>query len=190
MKKKPRPSFLKQLERRYGPNREMPDDGHKTPKFKPTKEKKSKLPRVYPVSTQGAVRQPRKVAGEGVIDMTVQQFVSLAIFFVLLACAGSAIVSYGVVEVSGASGPQGVQGIQGEAGERGPQGIAGPEGPPGNEASQEMIKRLAGLWAVQQASQLQGGSFVEFNDPAVSSCVTYVLTGEPGVGACPGFTGN
>lgn len=186
MRKKPRPSFLRQLERRYGRDRELPDDGQH-PKFKPQKERKLKLPRVYPVSTRGAVRRPLHAEGKGVIDMTVQQFVSLAIFFVLLACAGSAAVAYGVVEVSGATGPQGIQGVPGEKGET---GDTGPEGPPGNEASQEMIKRLAGLWAVQQASSLQGGAFVEFNDPAVSSCVTYVLTGEPGAGACPGFTGG
>jgi hypothetical protein len=53
-----------------------------------------------------------------------------------------------------------------------------------------MIKRLAALWSVQQASSLQGGAFVEFNDPRVSGCVEYVLTGEPGAGACPGFTGS
>lgn len=186
MRKKPRPSFLRQLERRYGPDRELPDEGQH-PKFKPEKERKPKLPRVYPVSARGAVRQPRRAAGEGVIDMTIQQFVTLAIFFVLLACAGSAAAAYGVVEVSGASGPQGIQGIQGEKGDAGEHGE---EGPPGNEASQEMIKRLAGLWAVQQASQIQGGAFVAFNDPSVSSCVTYVLTGEPGAGACPGFSGE
>jgi hypothetical protein len=53
-----------------------------------------------------------------------------------------------------------------------------------------MVKRLAGLFAVQQASAIQGGSFIAFNDPAVGSCVQYVLTGEPGAEACPGFSGR
>jgi hypothetical protein len=51
-----------------------------------------------------------------------------------------------------------------------------------------MIKRLGALWAVQQASQLQGGSFVELNNPQIGQCVEYIVTGQPNIGACPGFS--
>jgi hypothetical protein len=124
MRKKPRPSFLRQLERRYGPNRDLPDEGQH-PKFKPQKERKLKLPRVYPVSTRGVVRQPRSAAGEGVIDM-VQQFVML-LSFVLLACAGSAAVAYGVVEAG--------QPVRRSAGDQGRRVRPAMSAPPGNEAS-------------------------------------------------------
>ena len=53
----------------------------------------------------------------------------------------------------------------------------------------EMIKRLSTLFAVQQKSVLQGGAFVEFNDAEIGACVQYIITGEPGVHACPGFSG-
>lgn len=119
--------------------------------------------------------------------MSVQQFITLAVIFVLLACAGSGAVSYAVVEATG-GGPRGEQGVPGPRGEQGPPGEPGPKGDPGDDASQEMVKRLAGLWAVQQLSALQGGAFVEFNDPRVGACVEYVVTGEPNVGACPGFS--
>ncbi len=187
MRKRPRPSFLRHLERRYGPDRHVSGEGDQ-PRGKPIKQRKPKLPRVYPVSTQGVTGRPRKAAAKGVIDMTIQQFVTLAMFFVLLACAGSAVVAYGVVEATG--GSEGPQGIQGVPGAQGPVGDRGPEGLPGNEASQEMVKRLAALWAVQQASFVSGGTFVEFTDPTVSNCVEYVLSGENGPGACPGFSGG
>ncbi len=51
-----------------------------------------------------------------------------------------------------------------------------------------MIKRLGTLFAVQQKSSLQGGTFVEFNDPDVGACVQYIISGEPGVQVCPGFS--
>ena len=188
MRKRPRPSFLRYLERRYGPNRGVRGEGPH-PTFKPEKKPKTKLPRVYPVSAAGSVRQPRKAASEGVIDMTVQQFVALALFFVLLACAGSAAVAYGVVEATG-GGPAGEQGIQGEQGIKGDTGDQGPQGIPGNDASQGMVKRLSALWAIQQASFIQGGAFVSFDDPSVVSCVEYIVSGDPGPGACPGFTGS
>ncbi len=121
--------------------------------------------------------------------MSIQQFVLLAVFFVALACFGSAASTYAIIDLAGAgpAGEQGLQGIQGEKGEQGPIGL---RGLPGNDASQEMVKRLAGLFSVQQASLLQGGAFVSFNDEAVGECVQYVLTGEPGVSVCPGFSGR
>jgi hypothetical protein len=130
-----------------------------------------------------------KTKSKGVIDMSIKQFAWLAVFFVMLACLGSAASAYAIIDLAG-HGPQGVQGVRGIQGEKGDQGPIGLKGLPGNDASQEMIKRLAGLWSVQQASTLAGGGFVSFNDPIVGSCVKYVLTGSPGVSACPGFSGQ
>ncbi len=118
--------------------------------------------------------------------MTVTQFVVLGILFILIAWAGASSVAYGVVELSG-GGEQGPPGLQGEPG---PEGVVGPQGPAGNDAAMGMIKRLGALFAVQQKSGLQGGAFVEFNDPEIGACVQYIITGEPGVNACPGFSGG
>jgi len=177
MKKRSRPSFLRQLEERYRGNRPRPEDSARP--SHPGTPSKQNLPRVYPT----AFRKPGS-RRKGVIDMSFSQFVALAIVFMVLAWAGSAAVAYGVVQATG-GGPQGEQGV---AGPRGEDGLAGPQGPPGDDAAQEMIKRLAALFAVQQASQLQGGAFVEFNNSQVGACVNYVVTGEPHVGACPGFS--
>jgi hypothetical protein len=136
--------------------------------------------------TLGA-RPRQKFRTGGVINMSITQFVALAVFFILVACAATAGSAYAVIQVAG-EGPRGEQGVQGAQGVQGPQGDRGLQGLPGNDASQQMIKRLAGLFAVQQASAQQGGAFVSFNDPTVQTCVQYVLTGEPGVQACPGFS--
>jgi hypothetical protein len=138
-------------------------------------------------ATEGASAADTK--SKGVIDMTIRQFVWLAVFFVMLACLGSAASTYAIIDLAG-HGPQGEQGVQGQQGQKGDQGPIGLQGLSGNDASQEMIKRLAGLWSVQQASAIAGGGFISFNDPIVGSCVQYVLTGSPGVGACPGFSGQ
>jgi len=177
MRRRIRRSFLRQLEERYGRRPRAPE--------KSTRGEKPRLPVVYPIA--GMKPRHARASGKGVIDMTVQQFVTLAIIFVLLACAGSAAVSYAVVEATG-GGPEGEAGERGPRGEQGIAGDPGPQGPPGDDAAQEMIKRLAGLWSVQQLSSLQGGAFVEFNDSRVGSCVEYIVTGEPNVGACPGFS--
>ena len=124
---------------------------------------------------------------KGVIDMTMTQFAALAVFFILLACAATAGSAYAVIAVAG-EGPRGEQGLVGAQGDPGPQGERGIQGTNGNDASREMIKRLAGLFAVQQASAIGGGAFVTFNDERVGSCIQYVLTGQPGVDACPGFS--
>lgn len=116
--------------------------------------------------------------------MTVTQFVVLGILFILVAWAGASSVAYGVVELTG-GGEQGPPGLQGEPG---PEGATGPQGLSGDDAAMEMIKRLGALFAVQQKSALQGGAFVEFNDPEIGACVQYILTGEPGLSACPGFS--
>jgi hypothetical protein len=136
-------------------------------------------PLVYPV-----LKRTTPTAGKGVIDMSVRQFVSLAVLFVLLACVATSATTFAVIELAG--GVQGEQGVQGIQGERGPAGTPGKA----DVSSQEMIKRLATLWAVQQTSSLQGGSFVSLNDPRVDSCVEYVLTGNSGAGACAGFSGS
>lgn len=172
MEKRPRRSFLRTLEQRYARNK-----GAVGPRARPGKPKK---PVAYPLAVKP--KQPR--TGKGVIDMTVQQFVVLALFFVFLACAGSAGVAYGVVELTG-GGEQGVQGVQGQQGPKGETGPKGPVGPADNDAA---VQRLATLWAVQQLSVLQGGTRVELKDPFVVSCVAYVLSGAPDVGACPGFS--
>ncbi len=116
--------------------------------------------------------------------MTVTQFVVLGILFILIAWAGASSVAYGVVELAG-GGEQGPPGLQGEPG---PEGAIGPQGPAGEDAAMEMIKRLGTLFAVQQKSSLQGGAFVEFNDPEIGACVQYIIIGEPHVDACPGFS--
>ena len=179
MRRRIRRSFLRQLEQRYGRKPRAPE--------KHARAEKPRLPVVYPIA--GMKPRRARASGKGVIDMTVQQFVTLAIIFVLLACVGSGMVSYAVVEATG-GGPRGDIGATGPQGEDGIPGQPGPKGPPGDDAAQEMIKRLAGLWAVQQASALRGGNFVEFNDAEVGNCVEYVITGEPNVGACPGFSGG
>jgi hypothetical protein len=177
MPRRIRRSFLRQLEERYG--RKAPAPANTPGAGKP------RLPVVYPI----AGMKPRRVRRrqQGVIDMTVQQFVTLAIIFVLLAVAGSAAASFAVVEATG-GGPRGEQGDPGPRGEQGAQGEQGLKGEPGDDAAQEMVKRMAGLWSVQQLSALQGGAFVEFNDARVGACVEYIVTGEPNVGVCPGFS--
>jgi hypothetical protein len=161
MKKRMRPTFFEHLDEYYVP--EPASAGHRA-----------------------LGRQPRE-RRKGVIDMSITQFVALAVFFILLACVATAGSAYAVIAVAG-EGPRGEQGVQGTQGEQGPQGDRGIQGPNGNDASQQMIKRLAGLFAVQQASFVAGGGFVSFNDEQVGACVQYVLTGEPGVQACPGFS--
>jgi hypothetical protein len=173
MKKRTRPSFLRYLEERYAEDG-RPLDG---------KRRKPKTPVVYPV----AVKRKKPTAGKGVIDMTVRQFVGLAVFFILLACVATSATTFAVIQVAGATGDQGPQGVQGPRGLQGERGPIGPQGPPGNEASQEMVKRLAALFAVQQTSALSGGVRIDFNDSRVGNCVSYVLTGKPDVGACAGF---
>jgi hypothetical protein len=133
-------------------------------------------------------RPPKKFRTEGVIDMTITQFAALAVFFILLACVATAGSAYAVIAIAG-EGPRGEQGLQGVQGDPGPQGERGLQGLPGNDASREAVKRMAGLFAVQQASSLQGGAFVSFNDATVGACVQYVLTGQGGAQACPGFQG-
>jgi hypothetical protein len=118
--------------------------------------------------------------------MTLSQFVVIGLLFVMIALAGSGGVAWAVVELSGGT-EQGEPGLQGPQGIQGIPGEPGPQGPPGDDAAMEMIKRLGALFAVQQKSTLQGGSFVEFNDSDITGCVEYIITGEPGVGACPGF---
>lgn len=163
MKKRLRPTFFEHL------------DGHYAPQSAG-----------WDVGQRALGRQPREKR-KGVIDMSITQFVALAVFFILVACVATAGSAYAVIAVAG-EGPRGEQGIVGTQGDQGPQGERGIQGPPGNDASQEMVKRLAGLFAVQQASFISGGGFVSFNDAQVGSCVQYVLTGEPGIEACPGFS--
>jgi hypothetical protein len=184
-KRTTRPSFLKELERRYGPGRRAPGGEGARPQ-QSSEPSKRKLPRVYPVAPGKKKIRLRK-ADKGVIDMTIQQFLTLAITFMLLAWAGSGAVAYGVVELTG-GGPAGEVGPPGPEGEQGIAGPPGIQGPPGDDAAQAMIKRLASLWAVQQASALQGGAFVELNNPQIGQCVEYIVTGEPNVGVCPGFS--
>jgi hypothetical protein len=184
-KRTQRPSFLKELERRYGSGRAGGADGGRPQQ--PSEPSKRSLPRVYPVAPGKKKIRLRTAADKGVIDMTIQQFLTLAISFMLLAWAGSGAVAYGVVELTG-GGPAGEVGPPGPEGPAGVQGAPGIQGPPGDDAAMEMIKRLSSLWAVQQASTLQGGAFVELNNPQIGQCVEYIVTGEPNVGVCPGFS--
>ena len=173
---RPRRSLRRALEERYGGGRRAPGQRPGTPA-------EPRIPVIYPV-TRRRKRRPHE-PGKGVIAMSVQQFVALALVFVLIAWGGAAAVSYGVVELSRAEGPRGEQGLPGETGQDGKQGPIGLTGAAENDDS---VERLATLWAVQQLSSLQGGIPVELKDENVLSCVEWVLTGQPDVGACPGFT--
>jgi hypothetical protein len=165
MKKRLRPTFFEHLDQAYHPDDIGWGDGRRMLGGRPPKTFKEK----------------------GVIDMTIPQFTALAIFFILLACVATAASAYAVIAVAG-EGPRGEQGVAGPQGAPGPEGERGLQGLGGNDASQAAVKRLAGLRAVQQASFITGGGFVSLNDAQVGSCVQYVLTGEPGVEACPGFS--
>src|ERR1700687_156991 len=68
---------------------------------------------------------------KGVIDMSIQHFAGLAVFFVMLACLGSAASTYAIIDVAG-HGPTGEQGLQGPQGQKGDQGPIGLKGLPGN----------------------------------------------------------
>ena len=182
MKKRQRPSFLRILERRYGKGRPRRDQ---------------EIDRADPHGGRGPVVYPvKKVrrlssSGKGVIDMPVQQFVMLALGFILISVAASVTVSYAAVELAGAEGPRGEVGPIGPRGDEGPQGLQGEmgeQGLPGDDAAFAMVERLAELWAIQQASGVRGGIFVELEDPEVQACVDYILTGEPNLGVCPGFS--
>jgi hypothetical protein len=140
---------------------------------------------VYPVIDRAAP-PPSTPAGREKF-MSMPQFVVLGILFIIIAWSGAATVAWGVVEING-GGEQGEMGLRGAQGDPGPEGDIGPQGPPGDDAAMEMIKRLGAMFAVQQKSNLQGGAFVEFNDIDITRCVEYIITGEPGVGACPGFS--
>jgi hypothetical protein len=169
MKKRSRPSFFRHMDEDYA--------------------RRHAISTADPASGTLVKRAEKAARSKGVIDMSIQNFVGLAVFFVMLACLGSAASTYAIIDLAG-HGPRGEQGVQGPQGDKGDQGPIGLKGLPGNDASQEMIKRLAGLWSVQQASAIAGGGFVSFNDPVVGNCVRYVLTGSPGVDACPGFAGQ
>ncbi len=119
--------------------------------------------------------------------MTFTQFLVFGILFILIAWAGASAVAFAAVELHDSDGAHTLApGVQGEPG---PEGAAGPRGLSGDDAAMEMIKRLSTLFAVQQKSVLQGGAFVEFNDAEIGACVQYIITGEPGVHTCPGFSG-
>jgi hypothetical protein len=168
MNKRLRPTFFEHLDQAYHPDDIGWGDGRRMLGGKP----------------------PRPESHKGVIDMSIPQFAALAVFFILMACVATAGSAYAVIAVAG-EGPRGEQGVIGTPGETGAQGEPGergPQGANGNDASQQMVKRLAGLFAVQQASFIAGGGFVSFNDAQVGTCVQYVLTGEPGIDACPGFS--
>jgi hypothetical protein len=172
VKHRRRRSWLRILEDRYQHRR--------------TRSKRKDAPIVYPVLGRPPAAPPQPVPAPKENLMTMPQFVVLGILFVIIAWLGAATVAWGVVELNGGgeAGEMGLQGPQGIAGEPGPEG---PQGPPGNDAAMEMIKRLGAMFAVQQKSVLLGGTFVEFNDSDINNCVEYIITGEPGVGVCPGF---
>jgi hypothetical protein len=102
MKKPTRPSFLRQLQDRYGPKREGLRDGVRPLPPPYVDFEDPHLPRVYPTATPKSTRAKR----EGVIPMSVPQFVTLAIVFICIAWAGSAALAYGVVQAT-AGGPEG-----------------------------------------------------------------------------------
>ena len=60
--------------------------------------------------------------------MSLKQGLILGVVFLVIALAGSAGISYGVVELSGAEGPQGEQGPPGEQGLKGSKGAKGATG--------------------------------------------------------------
>ncbi len=110
--------------------------------------------------------------------MSFKQGLILGVVFLVIALAGSAGISYGVVELSGAEGPRG------EHGEQGPKGAKGARGAAGTSASSDVVPvglfRLARMWASNQVKENTG-------HPQTQACVDYVLRGD-GSGADCGFT--
>jgi hypothetical protein len=115
--------------------------------------------------------------------MNAKSLMAAIAIYILLAWAGSAAVAYAVVQFTG-EGPPGVTGPRGEQGAPGPEG---PQGISGDAQAQEMLKRLAAMWAVQSVSSSSGGEFISFSDRRVRDCVDYIMTGEGGYVDCPGF---
>ncbi len=113
-----------------------------------------------------------------------RQTLALFVAFALVVWAGSAGISYAVVELTG-GGPQGEQGPQGARGERGPQGQRGESvtAPPSGSGLSNFdlwndILRLSNMWAVDQIAQQRPGESITGDHPAVESCLDYIMNGE------------
>lgn len=115
--------------------------------------------------------------------MNAKGLIAAIAIYVVLAWAGSAAVAYAVVQLTG----EGPPGVAGAAGPEGPPGPQGPQGISGDAQAQEMLKRLAAMWAVQSVSSYSGGEFISFSDRRVRDCVDYIMTGEGSYVECPGF---
>ena len=97
--------------------------------------------------------------------MSFKQGLILGVVFLVIALAGSAGISYGVVELSGAAGPQG------EQGERGPKGPRGTAATSGSTFEVESgLFRLARLWAVEAIGEAT-------NHPQTEACIDYIVDG-------------
>src|SRR5258708_2265177 len=106
MKKRSRPSFFRHMDEDYARRHAVSKPG--TP--------------------DGAlIERAANTGSKGVIDMSIQNFVGLAVFFVMLACLGSAASTYAVIDLAG-HGPHGEQGAQGPQGQKGDQGPIGLKG--------------------------------------------------------------
>lgn len=113
--------------------------------------------------------------------MSFKQGLILGVVFLVIALAGSAGISYGVVELSGAEGPRGEQGEQGG---RGPKGAKGARGAAGTGSSTFEVEsglfRLAELWAVNEISE--SGAH-----PQTIACIDYIMDNIGSFAEC-GFT--
>jgi len=113
--------------------------------------------------------------------MTTTQFMRLGLILLILAWAGSAAISYGVVEVTG-GGPQGDQGPPGPKGDQGARGLQGPSGTSADIdfGSDLAIGRLAQMFAVNtllQEGLVQPGERLSSTHPQVKACVDYIVDG-------------
>ena len=112
--------------------------------------------------------------------MTFTQGLILGVVFLVIALAGSAGITYGIVELSGTEGPQGEQGAQGSKGAKGARGSTGSSGSSAGLIEVETsLRLLASLWAVDQTGESTA-------HPQNKACVDYIMDFE-GSGADCGF---
>ena len=91
--------------------------------------------------------------------MTFNQGLILGVVVLVLALAGSAGISYGIVELAGVEGPQGEQGLVGEQGPKGSRGVAGATGNSGDSsACHTAMIEFTMLTAEAQSGQVSGSA--------------------------------
>lgn len=117
--------------------------------------------------------------------MSFKQGLILGVVFLAIALAGSAGISYGVVELSGAEGPRGEQGEQGPKGATGARGASGATGA-SNEESLLRDARIANAVVINSLVSNFGG-YQSSGSAAGKACFAWLLLGEGSATEC-GFT--